>query len=200
MKKDYDIIEHRTFNNAIIDYGIIKGNNTMVLIKAGLDGSMYGYNNKYLRMAESINNNYGYTIICSSNPSCTEDPLQDAMEMINDYCKKENYSEYTIYYMGYSNGGLHGAWYGYKYPLIRRMILVNAPLMFNWHKTKDGIKQYSGEKLTLIYGSQDQSIGFVDLLKPLLNDKVKLEIIDGENHLFSNGKYDFIKLPEDYLL
>lgn len=201
MKQDYDIIRKSNFDdNIIINYGIIKGTNTIVLIKAGLDGSMYGYENKYLRMANKINDKYGYTVICSSNPSCNVDPLADAMSIVEEYTKEEQMDKYSIYYMGYSNGGLHGAWYGHKYPSIKRMLLVNAPLMFNWHKTKEGISLYLGERITLLYGSLDQSIGYIELLKPLLDETKKLEIIDGEDHLFSKGIFDFTELPEKYLL
>ena len=39
-------IHSKFINNIIIDYGIVNGNNTIVFIKAGQDGSLYGYNNK----------------------------------------------------------------------------------------------------------------------------------------------------------
>ena len=53
---------------AIIEYGIVEGNNTIVFIKAGQNGSLYGYQNKYIRMAKNVNKKYGCSVICSSNP------------------------------------------------------------------------------------------------------------------------------------
>ena len=53
---------------AIIEYGIVEGNNTIVFIKAGQNGSLYGYQNKYVRMANNLNKKYGCSVICSSNP------------------------------------------------------------------------------------------------------------------------------------
>lgn len=201
MKKDFDIIIHSPFKDiAVIDYGIVKGNNKIVFIKAGQDGSMYGYENKYLKIATSINNKYGYTVICSSNPFDGTNPLDNAMNVIENYCKDNNYKDYEIYYMGTSNGGIIGAQFGFNYPKIKRMILINAPLMINLHKTKEGIKSFKGDKIVLIYGSLDQSYMYVELIKPLLNDVVKLEIIEGQDHFFSKDTYDFKKLPEDYLL
>ena len=38
-----------------IEYGIIEGNNTIVFIKSGQNGSIYGYNNKYIKMAKRLN-------------------------------------------------------------------------------------------------------------------------------------------------
>ena len=46
---DYNKIIHSKLNGkVIIDYGIINGDKTIIFIKAGQDGSMYGYQNKYL--------------------------------------------------------------------------------------------------------------------------------------------------------
>lgn len=201
MKKDFDIIIHSPFKDiAIIDYGIIKGNNKIVFIKAGQDGSMYGYENKYLKIADSINNKYGYTVICSSNPFDGNNPLDNAMDVIDNYCNDNNFKDYEIYYMGTSNGGIIGAQFGFNYPKIKRMLLINAPLMVNLHRTKDGIKAFKGEKIVLVYGSLDQSYRYVGLIEPLLNEKIKLEIIEGQDHFFSKNTYDFKKLPEDFLL
>lgn len=200
-RNDYDKIVHSQLGEiAIIDYGIVKGNETIVFIKAGQDGSMYGYQNKYLKIADSINNKYGYTVICSSNPFDGTNPLDNAMKVIDDYCIEEDIKDYKIYYMGHSNGALIGAWFGANYPRIKRMLLVNGPLMYNWHKTKEGILNFSGERIVLVYGSLDQSIQYTGLIEPLLNEKVKLEIIEGQDHHFSKDTFDFKTLPEKFLI
>ncbi len=200
-RTDYDQIIHSQLEDiAVIDYGIVKGNETIVFIKAGQDGSMYGYQNKYLKIADNINKEYGYTVICSSNPFDGTNPLDNAMKVIEDYCEEQEFDDYKIFYMGHSNGALIGAWFGVNYPRIKRMLLVNGPLMYNWHKTKEGIQKFSGEKLVLVYGSLDQSFQYTGLIKPLENEKVKLEIIEGQDHHFSTDTFDFKKLPEKFLL
>ena len=113
---------------------IIEGNNIIVFIKAGQDGSLYGYQNKYIKMARRLNKKYGCSVICSSNPFDGNNPLDNAMEIIEDYAKI--FDNYKIYYLGYSNGALIGAWFGVKYPKIKRMALVNGPLMYNFHKRR----------------------------------------------------------------
>lgn len=195
----YDIELHRQFGDNVIDYGIIRGNNNILFIKAGQDGSMYGYNNKYLKIAKDINKKYGSTVICSSNPYNGNNPLDDAIEVIDSYCKGNNIKDYEIYYMGHSNGGLLGAWYGTKYDRIKRLLLINAPLMYNYHKTKEGLVNFDKEQLVLIYGSLDQSFPYIKLLDRIQNKKVKYYIIDGQDHYFSHDNYDFKKLPFDYL-
>lgn len=189
---------HSKFDDiAIIDYGIIEGNNIIVFIKAGQNGSLYGYQNKYIKMAKRLNDKYGCSVICSSNPFDGNNPLDNAMEVIADYAKK--FDDYKIYYLGYSNGALIGAWFGIKYPKIKRMALVNGPLMYNLHKTKEGALSFGGESLNFIYGEYDQSIGYIELLKNIENDKIKVFIEEGQDHHFSKSEEEFQQIPEKYL-
>ena len=182
---------------AIIDYGIVEGNNIIVFIKAGQNGSLYGYQNKYIKMAKRLNKKYGCSVICSSNPFDGNNPLDNAMEVIEDYAKR--FDDFKIYYLGYSNGALIGAWFGIKYPKIKRMALVNGPLMYNLYKTKEGALSFKGESINFIYGEYDQSIGYVELLKSIENNKIKVFIEEGQDHHFSKSEEDFQKIPEKYL-
>ena len=196
LKFDKEI--HSKFEDiAIIDYGIVEGNNIIVFIKAGQNGSLYGYQNKYIKMAKKINKKYGCSVICSSNPFDGNNPLDNAMEVIEDYAKR--FDDFKIYYLGYSNGALIGAWFGIKYPKIKRMALVNGPLMYNLYKTKEGALSFKGESINFIYGEYDQSIGYVELLKSIENDKIKVFIEEGQDHHFSKSEEDFQKIPEKYL-
>ena len=86
LKFDKEI--HSKFEDiAIIDYGIVEGNNIIVFIKAGQDGSLYGYQNNYIKMARRLNKKYGCSVICSSNPFDGNNPLDNAMKIIEDYAK-----------------------------------------------------------------------------------------------------------------
>ena len=195
---NFDKEIHSKFEDiAIIDYGIVEGNNIIVFIKAGQNGSLYGYQNKYIKMAKRLNKKYGFSLICSSNPFDGNNPLDNAMEVIEDYAKR--FDDFKIYYLGYSNGALIGAWFGIKYPKIKRMALVNGPLMYNLYKTKEGALSFKGESINFIYGEYDQSIGYVELLKSIENDKIKVFIEEGQDHHFSKSEEDFQKIPEKYL-
>lgn len=195
LKFDKEI--HSNFNDEIIDYGIVEGNNIIVFIKAGQDGSLYGYQNKYIKMARRLNKKYGCSVICSSNPFDGDNPLDNAMKIIEDYAKI--FDNYKIYYLGYSNGALIGAWFGVKYPKIKRMALVNGPLMYNFHKTKEGALSFNGDMISFIYGEYDQSIGYIDLLKNMENDKIKVFVEKGQDHHFSKSEESFQEIPEKYL-
>ena len=187
----FDKIIKRNFNNTIIEYGIINGNNTILLIKTGSEGTIYGYNNKYLELAKYVRSKYGFTVIVSSNPrtGINSNQLADAIEFIDEYFK----DKYEIYYMGVSNGGLIGAWYGNNYS-FKRMLLINPPLMINYHKTKEGLQSFNNDKVSLIFGELDPSFKLVGLLDYINNDKVNYHIIKGEDHHLSNSDYkDLVK-------
>ena len=185
------------FDNSGINYGIVNGNNTIVFIKPGQDGSLYGYNNKYIKMAKRLNTKYGCSVICSSNPFDGNNPLDNAFEVIDKYASK--FDDYVVYYLGYSVGALIGAWFGVKYPQIKRMALVNGPLMYNLHKTKEGVLSFTGEFINFIYGELDQSIGYIELIKRIENDKIKLFVEEGQDHHFTKSEEAFLKIPEKYL-
>jgi len=201
MNKEFDEIINSRFNEKMmIDYGIMEGNNKIIFIKSGQDGTIYGYQNKYLNIAYTINKKYGYTVICSSNPFDGANPLDNAMVVIEEYCNKKNYKDYEIYYMGHSNGAIIGAQFGYKYPQIKKMLLINAPLMINYHKTKEGLLKFNQDKITMIYGDLDPSYKYVELLNNIKNKKINCLIIKGQDHHFSKKNYDFSQLPIQYLV
>ena len=197
----YNIEVSREFkDNIIINYGIIEGNNIVVFIKVGQDGTIYGYENKYLEIAHGLNKKYGYTVICSSNPFNGDNPLDVDFKVIEDYFEKRNIINYEIYYMGHSNGARIGMTWGYKYPKIKKMLLVNAPLFINWYKLKEGLSKINYKEVYLVYGELDQSYKYTELLKTLLNDNIKLEIISGVDHHFTGMLDEFVKLPEKFLI
>lgn len=196
---DYDIKLSKQFNDiAVIDYGIVKGNNKIVFTKAGQNGSMYGYENKYLRIARTLNSKYGYTVICSSNPFDGNNPLDTDFSVVEEYCKDNGFDDYEIYYFGHSNGARIGITWGYQYPKIKKMVLVNSPIFINFHSLKEGLINISDKKIFLVYGEYDQSINYTELIKPLLNDSIKLEIVKGADHDFTNMLDEFMELPDKY--
>ena len=192
----YDLISTRVHNDGAITYGVVSGNNIIVLIKTGLGGSIYGYQNKYFNLAKRINEKYGYTVIVADNPYDGTDPLPNAFELIEEFIS----NEYTIYYMGVSMGALIGAWYSNKYPSIKRMLLINGPLNMNLDKTINELNKSNCEKITLVYGSLDPSMVFVKGLDLIKNNNASFVIKENMDHNFSQSMEVFMKLPFEYLL
>lgn len=196
-KVNFDKIISQKYGSNEIEYGIVKGSsNEILLIKVGQGGSIYGYENKYLKIAKHINDKYGIGAVVSSNPYDKTDSLEQAINLI-----KEEFGEVDIYYMGNSNGAILGARFGYLHPEIKRMLLINGPLMINWPQTKQGVQMFEGERIVFVYGSKDASFRYVELIKNLLvGEKIRLEIIEGTDHNFVGMDSEFLELAEKYLL
>ena len=199
--KEFSEVFSREFYGKKIQYGIIKGSNKILFIKPGQDGSLTGYKDKYYNLAKYINNKYGYTVICSNNPyEAPYNPIEDAIVVIKEYALKMNFEEYEVYYFGNSRGGELGARYGYLYPVIKRMLLINPPLFINFHKMKRGLLKFNNERVVFIYGALDPSYKYVGLLDLVENDKISYKVIEGEDHNLSNGTYSLEYLLDNYLL
>lgn len=199
---NYDIVVKKEWvEGNTIEYGIKYGNNTILFIKVGQDGNIYGYENKYLTIATSMNKKYGYTVIVSSNPFDGRNPLDNDLSVINEYCYLQKFSDHTIYYMGHSRGAQIALTYGYQHPKIKKMLLINAPLIVNWHKTKAGIEQSQNQEIQIIYGDKDPSAFYTRRLHPLLenNSFIRLEMIENADHHFTEMLDDFIGLAAKYL-
>lgn len=182
-------------NGKEIEYGIIDGNNTIVFIKAGLEGSCYGYENKYARIGRALNEKHGCSIIASSNPLGYKTDFAAEMDFIKDYAKKQNLDDYQVYFFGHSNGAALGIINAYQFAEIKRLVCINAPLMINLHLLLRGIKGFSGEKMMLVYGSSDASFDMLKLYSELKSDKIDFVRIHGADHNFTGCLDLFIELP-----
>ena len=201
-RTDFDhTLQNRFSSEIVTDYGVIDGDSTILLIKAENGGSHRGYEDKYLRLADRINSKHGATVLCASNPQSGDKTLDGAMRIVRKYAVGRGFKKIQVYYMGFSDGALIGARCGADYHEIRRMALVNGPLMFNWHKTKAGILRFSGESATFIYGSLDPSYRYTKLIRTLgkENPRIHLEITEGQDHYLSKNGFDIIELTERYL-
>ena len=191
------IVKSNLEDITVIEYGIIEGNNTIVFIKSGQNGSIYGYNNKYIKMAKRLNKKYKCTVICSSNPFDGNNPLDNAFTVIEKYTSK--FEDYKVYYLGFSNGALIGAYFGINYPKIKRMLLVNMPLIYDINLIKNNLNNFNNEKVTIVYGSLDYSINFLENIKNIKSNRLDIKVILNEDHYFSKDEEDFYSLPEKYL-
>lgn len=195
-KTDFDQVITKPFEEKIIEYGIIKGNNTVFFTKAGANGTMCGYQNKYLNMALNLHKKYGYSVVCSSNPYTSQESIGQGISVIEEFIK----SPYQIYYFGHSNGAVMGARNAFKYPQIKRLVLVNGPLMLNWIQTRKGIENFKGEKMAFIYGDNDPSYMLTGILRLAINPVKSVHIIQNADHNFTDMLSEFINLPEKYII
>lgn len=140
-RNKYDEISIVNQGETEITYGITYGNNTIVFIKAGMKGSIYGYQNKYLKISKTLNKKHGCTVIVSSNPNGLEDNFESEMKSLKTYANYHKLENYQVYYMGHSLGATLGIIHSFKYPEIKKLVCINGPLNINPVKLIDGIKK-----------------------------------------------------------
>lgn len=131
----YDKIIYRDVCGSQICYGFIYGRKKQVVlfVKVGRDGSVFGYRNKYINMANHITEKYGITVIVSSNPFCSfkwREALGDASKVISGYFVEQNVDQEKakVLYYGHSDGASMIATYGKDHILFDAFLLSNLPL------------------------------------------------------------------------
>ena len=72
------------------------------------------------------------------------------------------------------------------------MLLVNGPIMINWPKTKKGIENFQGKKVDMVYGMNDPSYRYFEILKCINSDKLVCTEVEGADHNFT-GMEDALK-------
>ena len=175
-----DIIEDR--------YGIVTGYKDVFFIKTEVNSTVYGSDNRYLKIAKRINFKYGFTVIVASNTS--DRSIDDDFIYLREYLNDKK-----IYVMGVSNGAAQAIQSLVIGDRVDKMLLVNLPLMINLHKTKEGIKRFKG-KLVCVFGSRDSSFNYLPLIQDFRN--VNIVVIPNQDHNFNFGD-EFLYLPDKYL-
>ena len=162
-------------------FGIIQGEKYLVFIKTGKGGSIEGFKNKYLNICDFLFKKYGYTFVVSANPKDSVCDLEEEIKSVDKYVG--DYKE--IYFVGISNGASIGAAQCSKIEKIKNAVLINAPLMINFHKIKEGVEKFRGNNMYFLYGEADPSFRYIEILNVIKNTACKYKIIKGEGHDFS---------------
>ena len=173
-------------------FGIIPGTDTCLFIKTGRGGTIYGYNGKYLKLAQDIHLKYGYTICVSANPIDSTCNLTSDIQTLLAVCPNVE----KIYFTGISNGALIGAQQACDISMIEKMLLINGPLMINWHKTKSGIEKAKDKRVMFVYGDKDPSYRYAELIKLIDAPLCQLYIVPGADHQFRGMEKEFAELVE----
>lgn len=118
----FDKIETRPLGKGSVEYGIIHGNRTLILIKSETDSLRH----KHLQMAKALHEQIGATVICAPSPKTCSSEMQDytlLREIIN-----EKKGEPTLYFIGISSGALQGLFSATRQFGFKRLFLINMPL------------------------------------------------------------------------
>lgn len=196
----FDEINSVKQGDEYIDYGIIHGNNTIVFIKVGFRGSIYGYKHKYIRIAKNLHEQYGCTVIVSSNPNGYTDYFEGEMKSIKAYAYYHHFENYQVYFMGHSAGAVIGLMHAYKYPVIKKVLLINPPLKFTKQEAindliKEGITNYDKGIINVVLGSKDYSVRETKSIIEEHELRLKVNVIKGADHNFKGKLKLFMELP-----
>ncbi len=148
-------------DGSTLEYGIIYGNSSIVIIKAGAGGSYTGYEDKYVRLAEMLHNDSGCTVICLSNFSNHSFERTD-VDVIK--ALRSKHEGETMYYIGVSNGATQGLVEATRHFSFSRMLLINMPLMINFNKIKAALNRANSD-MRFVYGEKDPSYSYVPFLE-----------------------------------
>lgn len=197
MRSSFDAVITKETDGVNVDYAFVAGNSTCVFIKVGLDGSAYGYENKYLTLADKLNGLYGYSVVVSSNPAGSGKVIEEGYNIVLSYMDSLGYSKPQLYYMGFSNGAYRGFVEAADLP-FEKYLLINSPLMINYHKISKGLKTIGNRKALIVYSEKDPSIKYSQMLTPMLGENAKLEIALGADHQFVGMLDDFLDIPVQF--
>ncbi len=183
-----------------IDYGFVFGEDRqkIFLIKTGQDGSIYGYQNKYLKLACELRDKYGFSVVCASTPSTEIDQMAQFVEMVRSEFEITDTTK--IYFIGMSKGASIGCLGHASFPQISRFLLINPPLMINTTKLCRCAQNFNGEMMSFVFGSLDPSAHLAGLIKLHERENVRVVIIPEQDHYFSKDGFNLLELTKSTIL
>ena len=184
-----------------VEFGLMEGTDGLLIVKTGSGGTIYGHENKYLALASRIAERHNVSVIVSDNPLelAPEENMSITMSVAADYISSRK-EEMPVFYFGVSKGGQYGAMYGYRYPFVQKWLLLNLPVMINWHKSKAGLmKMPTDQEVTLLFGERDPSYPYAELIDLLRRENIKRVTLPDVGHTFSHEIDEFLRLAERFL-
>lgn len=179
-----------------IEYSFVKGNNKVVCIKAGRSGNHLGYENKYVRIAERLNRRCGCTVISISNPIDNTVQLARDMQIIKACLEETQIDKPRMYFMGHSDGSIKGLELSDSGVVFETMLLVNMPLMINFHKNKKIIDSLSQTHIVMVFGENDPSFKYIPFLELNKPDNLTIIRVPNADHNFKGKLDEFIELSD----
>ncbi len=212
MSGKYSKIEWQETMNGVtidcsLDIAIHPAASKIVLLTVpGVDGSVDGFENKYVKIAESIQKKYGAAIVRMANPFITsyhwESNIRQALNYILENAEEiTDHKDAEIRIMAHSAGAAIVAQIAWEYPEITRILLVNPATKLGIDKIKYGLSEFGGDRITVVFGSEDPSVGDMDEIAKLSEAAhIRARILEGVDHNFSGESLEaFITAPSLYL-
>lgn len=194
---NYDKILSKIVEDEKISYGILFGNEKIVFIKVGANGTIKGYQDKYIKMSKRIHDRTGATIICASNPDITSNTqISLDIRLIKHVIKFCDFENYELYFVGTSDGGYHSLMLAQRFPQTVKYLGINSS-----HKgIEDFVEKIQSiphvEKI-FVYGTEDEEYNtIVPVLNSLNCNTLKIISLEGVDHDFTCKVENFIALTD----
>lgn len=176
-------------------YGILTGNTRIVFIKTGLGGNEFGREDKYLKMACRLRKRYGCSVIVASNPDDRQDHVARDIQAIEQYAEQAGMDTQQVLFFGNSNGCIKGLAMANAGMHFEKMVLVNMPLMINFHKTKRYLSDLSQTEIIAVYGERDPSYSYLPFLEGKAQHLCVLRVLHAD-HNFSGMLQEYLELSD----
>lgn len=147
-----------------LDVAIHPFDNGKIIINIpGADGSINGYNDKYIKIAEYLIEEKIGTVVRIPNISSLgfgwDINLRKTLSYVLDHAKKicgSNKPE--IYLMGTSAGAGAIAMTAWEYPEVTKILLTEPAIVFSGEHGVEGIREYKGE-VVIVVGKGGYALG-----------------------------------------
>jgi pimeloyl-ACP methyl ester carboxylesterase len=173
-----------------LDIAIHSADNGLILLTIpGVDGSVDGYEKKYVKIAEDIHDNYGVAVVRMSNPFVSsllwESNVRQVLQFIEDNAELiSGRDDIELRVMAHSAGAAIIAQIAWEYPFISKLLLINPAIRMWPDKIKHGLVEIGCDKVTILIGDRDPSL--IDV-KRLSN--IKSVVVNGADHDFSGDAF-----------
>lgn len=166
----------------------------VLLVLTGRGGSLSGYGEKYIKIAQRAGREYDFTTCIAA---VTEDVWADKEKSFDEIFSRTCKAVSKVYIMGVSAGASLALWYAYKYKNVAKVLCVNPVLNVNLPLTVKGMKEFEGEKLYIVSGDCDPSFVWAKMIKSA--QKTEVRILENVDHFFTGKLNEFINLPFELL-
>ncbi len=178
----------------------------ILLTIPGVDGSLDGYEDKYVTIAETAQERFGVAVVRMENPFISsyhwESNARHILEFINDNTKAiAGTDDLELRIMAHSAGASIIAQIAWEYPNISRLLLINPAARLGGSKIKQGLKNFKGDKVTILVGSEDPSKDEAMQFVPEgAEDHMSVIVAEGADHHFADDAFPvFLEAPHTYL-
>lgn len=190
-----------------LDIAVHAADSKVILLTIpGVDGSVNGFNNKYVQIAESVWEQHGAAVVRMENPFITSFHWESNIRHIMEYIEQNaedicGTADYELRVMAHSAGASVMAMLAGEYPKITKLLLMNPAAKLGLNRMKQGLYLSACNQITVIFGEQDPSVEFVEeLSKADQSKRMHTFVLEGVDHHFSGKAFNyFLQAPHSHL-